>query len=260
MKVLVLTLLLAGAFAVPLRKSRLLRGLNKIVGGEPATPGEFPYQASLQDTSWGIPFHFCGASIYQERILITAGHCVYGEDYNYPKHLQIVAGEHNLKVHEGNEQVLPVTRIYMHEHYDHDKIINDIALLKIKSELTWDSYVEPILLETSTATGDCQVTGWGSFSEGGDTPEDILHKVTVPIISDEKCKEAYADGQVLDTMICAGGEGGKDSCQGDSGGPLNCGGHLAGVISWRYGCARPGYPGVYTEVSHYVDWIHSQVG
>ena len=55
-------------------------------------------------------------------------------------------------------------------------------------------------------------------------------------------------------MICAG-ETGRDSCQGDSGGPMTCGGKHCGVVSWGYGCAVKGYPGVYAQTSAFITWI-----
>ena len=64
-------------------------------------------------------------------------------------------------------------------------------------------------------------------------------------------------------MLCAGYWVGKtDTCVGDSGGPLVCidsdlQPHVAGIISWGKGCAKAQYPGIYTRVGYYVDWIRS---
>ena len=50
---------------------------------------------------------------------------------------------------------------------------------------------------------------------------------------------------------------GKDSCQGDSGGPMTSDGYHVGIVSWGYGCARDGYPGVYSQTDAFLDFIAS---
>lgn len=86
---------------------------------------------------------------------------------------------------------------------------------------------------------------------------DELQKVCVPVVSHQKCKADYKPRPITDNMFCAGvPQGGKDSCQGDSGGPVtNKDGAVVGIVSWGAGCAEKGYPGVYTRLGSFVQWV-----
>jgi len=255
MKTFVLAVVVASAVGAPSTLPLRMRGQSRIVGGDPAERGEFPYQLSLQQYYFSYKFHFCGASIYDASTALSAAHCVYGSDYDSPQHLRVVAGEHNQLHEEGSEQARDIIKIIVHEEYSSRNFNNDISLLKLASPFIFNDNVQPIAMpeKGQTFAGTATVTGWGTLSSGGVTSA-ILQKVDVPLVSDEQCRRAYGAGMVHGSMLCAG-EGGKDSCQGDSGGPLRCGGVQCGVVSWGYSCANPSYPGVYTELSYYVDWI-----
>uniref|UniRef100_A0A672M6J4 trypsin n=1 Tax=Sinocyclocheilus grahami TaxID=75366 RepID=A0A672M6J4_SINGR len=98
----------------------------------------------------------------------------------------------------------------------------------------------------------------------GEVP-DILQEVMIPIVNNSACANAY-EARITSNMICAGllNQGGKDSCEGDSGGPMvSKNGSLwiqSGVVSFGEGCADPRYPGVYSRVSQYQDWIENNTG
>jgi trypsin len=103
------------------------------------------------------------------------------------------------------------------------------------------------------------VTGWGTLSEGGPTP-DILQTVNVPLLTNPQVSALYGM-TITGDQLGAGvlGTGGRDSCQGDSGGPLTVpvGGvaKLAGVVSWGNGCAQAQFPGLYARVSSFEPYI-----
>lgn len=58
-------------------------------------------------------------------------------------------------------------------------------------------------------------------------------------------------------MMCAGYESGdsKGACDKDTGGPLIENTTVVGIITWRQGCEKSGYPGIYTDVAAVRDWI-----
>ena len=239
-----------------------------IVGGQPATQGEWPWQVLVQPDGY-----LCGGSLISTEWVVTAAHCVFDQSDNLipAGQITVVLGEHRLNIGDGSEQQRNITQVIPHPNYRSGQgWDNDIALLRLSAPAQPNQFVQPIPLtlspthDTLVEAGDpSTVTGWGTTSEGGNISTTLL-EVELPLVSNRTCSSAY--GNITDNMICAGlPQGGKDACQGDSGGPLvipngNGGWLLAGVVSFGRGCARPNYPGVYTRVSRYIDWINQNTG
>lgn len=86
----------------------------------------------------------------------------------------------------------------------------------------------------------------------------------MPVFDKSECDSKYSTlgARLTERQICAGGIFAKDACRGDSGGPLmrkrsDGDWESVAVVSFGYGCGRDGWPGVYTSVASYRDWIVS---
>lgn len=153
--------------------------------------------------------------------------------------------------------------------YEGEPLVNDdIAILHLCQPLTFSREVLYILPPDPAENYEgmsALVAGWGSFNfQDRDKPSDILQEVRVNTMSNQQCNNSKwgtitDETKILDSMICAESPG-KDACPGDSGGPLVVTDEdgeyrLIGVISAGLECAKPGWPGIYTRVTAFLDWI-----
>nr|XP_046266196.1 transmembrane protease serine 2 [Scatophagus argus]XP_046266197.1 transmembrane protease serine 2 [Scatophagus argus] len=234
---------------------------TRIVGGTEAVNGAWPWQVSLQINHQ----HVCGGSIINPYWILSAAHCF--QKYSDPGLWMVHSGDvslFKLSFSTGKK----VKKIVSHEGFNSINNDNDIALLKLKTPLTFTSTVKPVCLPNTgvdlSAGHQAWVTGWGALRSSGSSP-DILNQAQVTIYSRETCNSPQVlDGDITKAMFCAGKlQGGVDTCQGDSGGPLvvNEGNvwWLAGDTSWGIGCALRNKPGVYGNVTYFLSWINEQM-
>lgn len=166
---------------------------NKIVGGQNAREGAWPWQVSIQEYVSGA--HFCGGSLINKQWVLTAAHCFDGYEMiqhciyrSIREELRVVSiyrrsrlntriylGQHRLSGLPGPNAISrTVSRLYIHPDYKNKgkEIQNDIALLRLSSAVTFSDYIRPVCLASAGSTFDdgtkSWVTGWGVLNFGGE--------------------------------------------------------------------------------------------
>ncbi|XP_032290649.1 venom serine protease Bi-VSP [Drosophila virilis] len=245
---------------------------NRVVGGLPVRRGAYPWIAALgyfEETNRNALKFLCAGSLISAQFVVTSAHCI------NPMLTLVRLGAHDLsKSVEPGAIDYRIRRSIVHEQYDLASIANDIALIELNGEAPSNGDIRPVCLpEASRFQREDQfvgmnpfVAGFGATKHQGAT-SNVLRDAQVPIVSRQSCEQSYKSVfqfvQFSDKLICAGSSS-VDACQGDSGGPLmlpQLDGsiyryYLLGIVSFGYECAKPGFPGVYTRTSSYLNWIH----
>lgn len=174
---------------------------------------------------------------------------------------------------------LNIEEVIIHPSYNKQNRHDDIALLRLSQKVTFTPTIRPICLPLAQELRPRRnhheqrytVVGWGLTENK--TTSDIKLKVEMPGVRLENCNSIYRrirpPIEIRDTHVCAGGDADAGSCGGDSGGPLIGGfsprigvnyNYLAGVISFGIDkCGKENWPGVFTNVASYLDWIQSTI-
>jgi len=250
--------------------SRIVTLSEKIVGGEVAKPGAWPWTGLLGRTglSGGMTV-VCGGSLISPDTIVTAAHCFDGSSRD-PTIVRL--GEHDITKLDDTEEPsvdVDIDKIITHPNWNSRTLDNDIAIVKLRSNITYTKSIVPVCLPEDYVDTDLAsllsslepvVVGWGATQTYGPA-ETVLRQATVPMVTRGQCSAAYSGVEVSidETKVCAG-QGGTDTCNGDSGGPLladRLGGRwsLLGITSFGVECGRPDFPGVYTRVDKYLDFI-----
>ncbi|XP_051175230.1 chymotrypsin-2-like [Leptopilina boulardi] len=238
------------AFANPLLNFNEPKLNPRIVGGLTAKKGQFPYQVSLQHSRYG---HFCGASILNEKWILTAAHCA-------PElSTSVVVGVFDLSQFDESTVKHKINKVIIHPQFNQGfPMRNDLALIKINETITFSNVVQSIKLPPIDLNHDgipVIASGWGKLQVGGVRPQQLQY-LESKVYDHEACVKRVATTlpPIGETQICTFTKAKQGLCHGDSGGPIVIGNYQVGIVSMGYPCAQ-GYPDVNTHVWKYVDWI-----
>uniref|UniRef100_A0A1A9ZZ96 CLIP domain-containing serine protease n=1 Tax=Glossina pallidipes TaxID=7398 RepID=A0A1A9ZZ96_GLOPL len=266
---------------------------TRIYGGNVTKIDEFPWMTLIRyQTGLNTFGFFCGGTLINSRYVLTAGHCLKHPDM--PASWQVYSvrlGEWNIETNpdcvedvRGKKDCAPphkdilIEYAIAHANYvaNSKDQFNDIALIRLIESAEYTFFIAPICLPTSEdlrsksfVNTTMDVAGWGLTEKK--VPSSVKLKIMVDVWNISSCQSTYRTFQMPineEIQLCAGGAPSIDTCRGDSGGPLmttqKINGreayYVVGVVS--YGprpCGLQGWPGVYTRVGQYINWIKSNL-
>ncbi|KAL9701985.1 hypothetical protein quinque_005426 [Culex quinquefasciatus] len=195
---------------------------QRIVGGQNASPGQFPYQAAvLTDIAGGIGL--CGGVLISSNFILTAAVCVDGASEG-----TVILGAQNLQNENEAGQVridFSSSDIRVHEQYLEFIFRHNIAVVRLPTPAPMTDRIQPARLPAVTdsrtfAGMAATVSGFGRTSDASTSFSDVLRYVFNPILTNADCGAGWWGDLIDGQKLCLSNVNGRGPCVGDDGGPL----------------------------------------
>ncbi|XP_031636704.1 serine protease easter-like isoform X2 [Contarinia nasturtii] len=251
---------------------------NRMVHRESAEIAEYPWHAMIgYRNQYGDTHFHCGGVLINKNYVLTAARCMNSRS------LLVRLGEWDTTTdpdEEDGQKADPVKDIQVekriiHGRYNGQTKQNDIGLLRLAESVSYSNWIRPICLPTLKELIDKDYNGeFLKISGFGQTENENMStrmmKAELDFMPFNQCYNKYqSEGITLtNKQMCAGVNTKTRSCKGDYGGPLMAQHtnrrlsyyYLVGIISFTAkSCSQPEWPGVYTRVDQYIDWIISNI-
>lgn len=287
---IVFFVLITGSLSLDKRNCKCRIGTSqRIIGGKISGKHDYGWMVSINLRDDKIPlflrrmmpikkklsYHSCGGSIINSKYILTAAHCVPGEN----AHMSVGYGNENdlVKIFEAGR--IKVKKAYVHPNYNQTSVENDIAILELSSPIKFGPDVSPACI-TKKIQNDFPAVNTAGFGlvhrlevdplTGQRRPGNVsryLKDVDLKDVSStaKKCQEQPK-------LFCADKiNKGESSCAGDSGGSIlttiEGKTYVVGLTSYTdqykidhntiYYCLGLTY---YTRVASFIEFIESVVG
>ncbi|XP_047987893.1 mast cell protease 1A-like [Leguminivora glycinivorella] len=222
-----------------------------IVGGNFSIIEDFPHVAFLHIKCKKVGATYCGASIVNQVILLTAAHCLHSCSDKHNFSIRAYTG--SVQKYKGRKNI--VVGFKVHENYIHKNFTNDVAMLVVKDNIRFGKAVQKItLMKQLPEYKIAEIAGWGWIDDQS-TKTDLLKFTSQEILSNEECLKKIPG--IPPGTICGHNPSGSHPQRGDSGSALLIHKHIQIGIASFFKRNLSNKTLIYTYVPYFYDWIDS---